>query len=185
MLKIEVDVNGEIKDALKRAKDLSLNLTLPFTLISKSWFKANRSIFALKSPGKYPDYGGFNPGAIAYGQTTRREAAKKSKLAKWGFVYPMMRASGNLEASLTDPTHPESINVIVNKTALYLGTRVDYAPYHQSSAARTKMPFRPVVFIGAEQIAPTELRNESTRWVNIIDDYIQQSLTKAFSGGTK
>ncbi len=178
MLRVEVDVTGSVRDALKRAKDAGLNLTVPFTLIAKSWFRANRSIFILKSPGKYPDYGGFSPNTIVYGDVTRRELAKKRKQKQFGFLYPMMRASGRLEDSLTNPTHPDSVNLIVNKNALFLGTKVPYAFYHQASGARETLPFRPVVFIGAEQIAPTEMRNESTRWVNIIDSYMQQALNK-------
>lgn len=184
MLNIQVDPNGDVVAALQKAKDAGINLTVPFTLISKSWFRANRSIFTLKSPGKYPDYGGFNPGAPAWpnAQTTKRERAKAQKVKDVGFIYPMMKRRGPLESSLTDPTHPQSVNLIVNKVALYLGTRVEYAFYHQAKGARSKMPFRPVVFTGAEQVAPTELRNESTRWVNIIDDYMQQVLSRAFGG---
>lgn len=167
MLNVEVDVNGDIAALLQKAKDAGVNLTIPFTTIAKSWFKANRSIFALKGPGKYQD---LSP------------KYKKAKIRRWGFAYPIMRASGYLEASLTDPTHPDAINFIVNKNTLYLGTRVEYAPYHQSSAPRKKLPYRPIVFIGAEQIAPTEIRNESTRWVNILEDSIQQKLDQA-SGG--
>lgn len=184
MLSIQVDPNGAIINALQKAKEAGINLTVPFTLISKSWFRANRSIFALKGPGKYPDYGGFSPNApVRPGSSkTRREKAKQDKVQEVGFIYPMMRRRGKLEASLTNPTDPNSVNLIVNKVALYLGTRVEYAFYHQAKGARTKMPFRPVVFTGAEQVAPTEMRNESTRWLNIIDDYMQQVLSRSFGG---
>lgn len=185
-LEIQVDPNGEIRNALQRAKTAGVNLTVPFTLISKSWFRANRSIFALSGPGKYPDLGGFNPGAPAWknSKVTKRTYAKFKKLNEFGFVYPLMRANGRIEDSITNPVGTDSINLIVNKTALYLGTRVPYAIFHQSSAPRTTLPFRPVVFLGVEQTAPTEVRNESTRWVNIIDDYIQQTLNRAFSGSS-
>lgn len=183
MLNVEVDVNDEIKSKLREAARLGLNLTLPFTMFAKSWFQSNKSIFALKGPGQYPDYGGFNPNEILYGTTTRRMAAKKRKQREVGFVYPMMKRTGLLEDSLTNPSHNQAINLIVNKNALYLGTRVKYAPFHQSPAARTKMPFRPVVFLGVEQVAPTEHRNNTTRMINYLDRHIQDSLTKLSSPG--
>lgn len=182
MISFQVDPSQEIVKALQRAKTAGINLTVPFTLISKSWFRANRSIFANQGPGKYPDLGGFNRGAPAWrgAKVTRGTMAKFRKSEKYGFVYPLMKATGLLEDSLTNPTHSQAINLIVNRNALYLGTRVPYAIYHQASGQRTKMPYRPVVFTGAEQIAPTEIRNESTRWINIIDDYMQQVLSREF-----
>lgn len=185
MLNVEVDVSKEVSRALQRAKEIGVNLTIPFLLISKSWYKSNRSIFALKGPGKYPDLGGFNPGAPAWKNATitRGAYAKKRKLEKYGFVYPLMKATGELEASLTDPTNSNAINLIINKRALYLGTRVEYAPYHQSPAPRSKLPFRPIVFIGVEQLATTEHRNEYSRFIDIINDSIQQKLDQLESRG--
>lgn len=181
MLNIEVDVDKKIPELLRQAKEAGVNLTIPFTLIAKSWFKANRSIFTQPGPGRYPDLGGFNPNAPAWkgAKITRRTYAKFRKLKEHGFVYPLMRASGALESSITDPTDSNSINLIINQNTLYLGTRVEYAPYHQSPAPRSKIPFRPIVFIGVEQLATTEQRNEYTRWINILEDSIQQKLDQA------
>ena len=179
MINVSIDVGQEIKDVLARAKEAGVNLTVPFTSIAKSWFKANKSIFAGQGPGQYPDYGGLTPDKIVYGNITRRVLYKNRKFEKFGFVYPMMRASGKLERSLTDPADSNSVNLIVNGTALYLGTKVEYAPYHQADGARTRMPLRPIVFMGAEQIAPTELKSAYNRFFQIMDDAIQQKLDQA------
>lgn len=176
MLNVEVDVNHKIRDLLKSLKEEGANLTIPFNSIAKSWFRGNRSIFTnTNGPGKYQDLGGHNPSAPVRlrGKTvTRRTAAKFHKLQKFGFVYPIMKATGHLEDSLTNPTHPDAVNLIINKNALYLGTRVKYAPYHQLGGE--KLPQRPVVFLGVEQIAPDALRNENTRWINILEDHYAQ-----------
>lgn len=184
MLEIKVDPDKEIEKALQRAKAAGINLTLPFTLIAKSWFRANRSIFTLKGPGKYPDLGGLTPKATVSEKSkkTREERAKQQKLMAVGFLYPLMRREGVLEESLTNPAGSNTVNLILNKNTLIMGTKVAYAFYHQAKGSRKKMPFRPIVFTGAEQIAPTEIRNASTRWINTIDDYMQQVLSKAFNG---
>lgn len=181
MINIEVSVDSGIQDLLARAKEAGTNLTIPFTSIAKSWFKSNRSIFTLQGPGQYPDYGGLSPNT-RIGNKTRAEVYRQRKQKKFGFVYPMMRAVGNLERSLTDATNPYSINLIINKVALYLGTRIPYAPYHQADGPRKKLPFRPIVFLGAEQLAPSEKKAEYNRITQILDDAIQSSLNKAKDG---
>lgn len=186
-IRIEVDPQGKFFESLKKAREHSLNLTIPFTSIAKSWFKANRSIFALSGPGQYQDYGGFFPGKPAWkgASITRREYAYLQKAYKFGFIYPMMTtrsADSQLEKSLTDPTDHNSINYIINKNALYLGTRAKSAQFHQSPEPRTKLPFRPVVFLGVEQTAPTAIRNEYSRWLSVINDYLADKLGEAFSG---
>lgn len=179
-MNVEIQVDDKaVQRTLVAAKEAGVNLTIPFSIIAKSWFASNRSIFTLQSPGQYPDYGGFSPESIAYGTTTRREAAKRRKLRYFGFIYPMMKAKGDLERSLTNPTDSKSVNLIINKIALYLGTKVSYAGYHQSPEPRKKMPYRPTVFLGSEQIAPTEKRNEYTRILSVLSDSIQQQLDKA------
>lgn len=179
MINVQIDVENGIKDLLAQAKEAGVNLTVPFTSIAKSWFKANKSIFSLQGPGQYPDYGGFHPDEVVRGGLTRQALYKNRKFKKFGFIYPMMRATGALEKSLTDPVDANSINLIVNQTSLYLGTRVEYAPYHQSDGPRTKIPLRPIVFTGAEQIAPTDVRNAYSRFTQIMADAIQQKLDKA------
>lgn len=178
VMNIEVDVDQKIAKMLDAIKKEGGNLNIPFANITRSWFKSNKSIFLLKSSGKYPDYGGFAPDTIVkyLGRfVTRRVAYKARKQSKLGFVYPMMRGKTKaLEQSLTDPTDAGSINLVINNTLLFLGTKVPYAGYHQSPAARKIMPFRPIVFLGVEQLAPPEKKQDYDRMINVFESYLQQ-----------
>lgn len=142
------------------------NLTVPLTLIAKQWFQSNKAIFTLQGPGKYDDLDFYNP----------KGKYKKQKLSKWGFVYPILKASGMLEKSLTDPSDPESFNMIINNNQLIVGTTVKYAQYLQEGTSF--MPPRPVVLYGAEQVAPDSLNQRRDIWIRILQDYVGQILAK-------
>lgn len=165
----EVDSEKRLDKAIKKAIKEVEDLTLPFSLISKSWFKGNRSIFDMgrKGPGKYEDYDGGAESAYA----TRK---KKT----YGFVYPMLVASGKLKESMINPNSSDSINSVINKKTLELGTSVTSAagaPYPSYLHYGTKfMPARPVVLFGSEQVAPSELNKRVSIWVKIIEDYVLQ-----------
>ncbi len=164
-VKIEVDAEGTIRDGLKKAAELGINLTIPFTSIAKSWFKGNKSMFLLKGRGQYDDL---------------KDETKIFKQKEYGFTYPILKARGDLEKSVTDPTDSNSINLIVNKVALYLGSKIPYGVYHQSPEPRTKMPLRPFVLLGVEQVATGEQKQFEARTVRTIYDHIGQTLSKAF-----
>jgi phage gpG-like protein len=153
----QVDPDKEFQKAIKQALTEVKDLTIPFTLITKSWFKGNRAIFALKGPGKYADL---------------TENYKKQKQAKVGFVYPILRRNGALERSITDAGDSNSINYIINKSTLVLGTKVPYGPAHQFG---TKvLPKRPFILLGAEQVSPPDLNRRREAWIAIIQDYVLQ-----------
>ena len=151
-----------IKDAIKDVQDL----TVPFTLITKSWFKSNRAIFALKGPGKYVDL---------------TEKYKLEKQKKVGFIYPILKRSGLLEKSITVPGDSNSISYIINKNVLVLGSKVPYGAAHQFG---TKfLPIRPFIFVGAEQTAPEEINQRRDAWIATLRDYVLQVSSKV--GTTK
>lgn len=141
-----------IKDALSKVNDL----TVPFTLMTKSWFQSNKAIFALKGPGKYTD---LSPNY------------KKQKQKAVGFIYPILKRNGALEASLTQGGDSNAISYIINKTTLVLGTKVPYAAKHQFGEG---VPRRPFMFIGAEQTAPEEINRRRDAWIAILQDYVMQ-----------
>jgi phage gpG-like protein len=149
---VDQEFNRAVRDALKQVDDL----TLPFALITKSWFKGNRAIFAVSGPGKYQDL---------------TERYKKTKKKAVGFIYPILRRSGLLEKSITDPASPESINLIINKSTLILGTKVRYASAHQLGI---KVPARPFLLIGGEQTAPDEINKRRDAWIETIKNYVMQ-----------
>lgn len=155
----QVDPDGKFRQAITFASQAVGDLTVPFNLIAKNWYQSNKAIFSLSGPGKYKDL---------------TEKYKKTKKNKWGFVYPILKASGDLESSITDPSDPNAINLIINGNILELGTRIGYGVFHQSLAPRTKMPFRPFLFIGAEDQAPSQLNTRRDAWVAIISSYVDQ-----------
>ena len=160
------DPDSAFQKKLERVFRATGDLTIPLTLMAESWFKGNQSIFNLKSKGRYEDLS---------------DKYKKSKEKAVGFVYPILMRTGRLADSITDSDAAESINMIVNKNTLVLGTRTPYAIYHQSQSdgpsgsGRTKMPYRPFLFVGVEQIAPNDIQNNRLKtWMKTLDNYFQQ-----------
>jgi phage gpG-like protein len=56
----------------------------------------------------------------------------------------ILRLTDRLYDSLVDPTHPEHVEE-VGPTQMRWGSRVPYGVYHQSSAPRSRIPYRPPV----------------------------------------
>lgn len=157
-----VDPGDRFKNALTKAINSVNDLTIPLQLISRSWFKSNMAFFALKGPGKFVDL------------------AESTKLQKDPDVYPILRRSGALEKSITDPTDGDAISIIVNKTGVVLGTRTRYAPYLHFGTK--KMPARPFVMIGAEQTGPDEFNQREQLWINTIASYVVDKVLKKHLG---
>lgn len=159
MITFEVDPGGKFKKAIDEAVKEVDDLTIPFALITQSWYKSNQFIFdrSRQSEGKYVDLS---------------EDYKQAKFNKFKFIYPILLATGRLERSMTDADSNESINKVINKKTLILGTRVPYAPHHQFGTS--KMPARPFVLIGAEQVAPEGLNRRQDAWVAILASYVAQ-----------
>lgn len=145
----------KLKDVSAQVRDLSV----PLTLIGQSWFKSNKAFFLLKGPGKFTD---LSPGYKVF------------KTRHLGSPYPILRLSGQLEASLTEPDNHNAISRIVSKRDLFLGTKVPYAGFLQHGTKR--MPKRPFVMIGAEQTGPDEFNKRREAWVAILDNFMKQKL---------
>lgn len=160
-----VDPDKEFANAVKKTLAEVSDLTIPFKLITKSWYQSNKFIFNVKSgPGKYEDLS---------------EAYKRKKQALVGFVYPVLKLYGKLEKSLTNPGDANTIALILNRQTLILGTKVPYAGYLQGGTSR--MPARPPVLIGAESTAPPELNQRRQLWIQTLENYV---LEKAKQVGT-
>ncbi len=160
-IKFKVDPGAVLQNALKIALQSVQDLTIPYRLITNDWFRSNRAIFTLKGPGKYTDLS---------------EKYKIQKQKAVGFVYPILKRSGLIEKSITDPSDPNSINLIINGSTLILGTKVSYAPYHQFGTKT--LPVRPVIFTNGEQSSPNDMYNRSGAWAKIITDYVLQVSAK-------
>lgn len=133
------------------------DLTVPLKLIAQSWFRSNRAIFTLKGPGKYAD---LSP------------AYKAFKARHLGTAYPIMRLSGQVEQSITDPTDPNSISYILNKNHLVLGTSIEYANINAKGSKKNNLPARPVVLFGNESVAPGPLNARVEAWKKMLLSYV-------------
>ena len=164
----KVDPNKELQKVIKEAIGSFKDLSIVFKLITNDWFKSNRAIFTLKGPGKYTDLAP-DSGRSTYDYKTAKEKAV-------GFVYPILKRSGLLAASITDPTDTNSVNLILNGTTLVLGTKVPYAHAHQDGTKR--LPIRPVIFTNGEQSSPDDMYNRNGAWIKIVQDYALQMSAK-------
>lgn len=156
-----VDNDRKFRNALQRAKDEVADLTLPLGLIAKDFYKSEKAIFKLQSPGQYEDL------------TPRY---KPRKLKKAGFLYPILRLTGRLESSVTDPDDADAIFEIVNKDTLRLGTRVrSKTGVSYPTILQRKRPF---FFIGPEapRYATSEMQGRLTRWNNILNGYVLKKM---------
>lgn len=169
MATYDVDPDKAFENALERAKKQVQDLRLPLTQISQDFYKSQKAIFQLKGPGQYPDLAPDGPGKSNY-------KARKKKI--WGFIYPILRASGKLEKSVTKPTDSEAINQIINKDTLIIGTKVDYGKFHQLGGP--KIPQRKFLFIGPEapSVAKGPLAGRAERWLNTINAFVLKTMEK-------
>jgi len=165
-----VDADKRFQRALKKASDQVDDLRVPFKLITRSWFKSNRSFFILKSAGLFEDLA---------------ESTKKQKTRLLGSPYPILRGiTGNLEKSITNPSDSGSVNLIVNKKTLILGTQVQSkkgAPYpFFLQDGTSKMPARPFIIIGGEQTSTAPINRRREAWIKLISDYVFKVSKKNF-----
>jgi len=113
----------------------------PLTAILQYWWKWNEvNIFGLKGPGKYEDLS---------------EDYKDFKESAVGFIYPILKFDGTLQASLTGAQSPYSVAVIYDDE-LIMGTSAQTengAPYALFLQRGTKnMPARPPIIKTPEQM---------------------------------
>lgn len=174
----EIDPDGAFARAVKKGIEQVEDLTIPFTFITQSWYQSNKAIFSLKGPGQYPPLGGLHPNEKYRQDQTRRQHAEAVKERKYGFAYPLLKATGALERSLVDAGNQHAIHWILNSgKELVLGTNLEYAVYHQAPGEREKLPFRPMLFTGAEQTAPPGIKNQrQAAWIAIVEKYVNDVL---------
>lgn len=161
VVEFSVDPDKQLQQIIQKTAQEVEDLSIPFALMTQSWFKSNRAIFALSGAGKYEDLS---------------DVYKPAKQRDVGFVYPILRKSGALEESITKPGDSNSVAVTINKNTLILGSKIPYGPFHQFGTR--KMPARPFVLIGAEQVAPEEVNLRRSAWIEILADYVLQKASQ-------
>lgn len=175
-------------DQLDRAFAVVDDLTVPFQLIAADFYRSEDAIFQLGGPGQYPPFKGSS-GKSTIGKNgkrrkyvaTDRSAYQVRKLKKYGFDYPLLKASGELEASVTSPDAPGSL-LIIGPHVLAIGTTLPYAIYPQSDEPRTTQPLRKFLFVGAESEwnVNSDQVGRLSRWNNIINTFILRQMGVSF-----
>lgn len=174
-IEIAVDPKSSLRKTLQAAGRKLGDLTIPLKQISQEWFSSNKFIFELKSAGKYEDLSSKPFFAWWEMGDLRRLFSggyKEYKSAKVGFVYPILKSSGRLAQSITNPSHENAISFIINRKDLTLGTNVEYAHFHNDGTKN--MPARPPVLFGNEQVAPSALNRRIEIWETRMLDYVAQ-----------
>lgn len=166
-IRFEVDPDKKFQAAINKALTEVDDLTLPFNLITQSWFKTNMAIFALKGPGKYQDLS---------------ESYKRSKNKLFGFLYPILKATGALESSITQAGSPGSIAEVINKTTLILGSSIPYAADHQNGNPSKHLPARPWLFTGGEQSSPDFATRRRDIWIKTIATHVAKVAQNRLGG---
>ena len=167
-----VDNDKSFRNALDRAAQVTNYLRIPFTIIAADFYRSQAAIWKLKGPGQYPD---LSPNY------------KPRKLNKTGFIYPILKRNGFLEAAASIQGGPGNITRIQPLT-LEMGVdekSVPYAIFHQMGTK--KMPMRKFLFIGPEaiQFASSEQVGRLERWMGTLNEFIAQKLKQSGVGETK
>ena len=172
---------GEFQTRIKKAIDAVGDLSPAFNSIANDWLKNNRQIFRLKSKGQYKDLS--TKPFVAFWERDKRfrkfweGGYKEFKKAKYGNEYPILKATGKLEKSLTDRNDPNAV-IVLDKSTLIMGTNVPYGIYHQSSKPRTRIPYRPFIINKEGVSTPTGIIDtwgkQSARWLRIIETYVKK-----------
>lgn len=122
--------------------------------LASDFYKDEKRIFQLRGPGQYedldPDY-------------------QEAKERKWGYIYPILFASGRLAASLLSRRGMNSV-AIIEKMNFEIGTSVRYAVYHHSTKPRSRLPRRPLWFFGEDN------DRLSMRWDRTTQAYIDKTV---------
>ena len=147
-----------IAEAIKKTGDLRK----PFEQISREWFKGNLSFSNQASkPNIWADY-------------RPKYAARKAKIMP---LYPMLKWTGALYRSITDQKDAYAVSR-PGRFSLEVGSDIPYGMYHQYGTS--KMPTRPFVFAGPEQITSGNVKDVSNerldRWKDIISSWIMRKL---------
>jgi len=137
---------------------------IPFKLISSDFYRSQKQLFGLKSKGLYEDL---------------KPRTKAFKLRHVGFVYPILKLTGDLADSTLSPTARYALHFIGRKE-LTIGTSIPYGKYHQSDKPRDTIPQRKFVFITGgkgDRSKDSGINGRRERWTSIIQDHITQLIT--------
>lgn len=157
-----IDNVEDFRKRLDKLATASSDFRIPFRLISSDFYRSQRQLFTLQSPGLYEDLS---------------ESYKPQKRKKVGFLYPILVGSTRvLSASTLGPRNRHSIYTL-RKQELLIGSSVPYGKFHQSDAPRRKIPQRKFVFIDGgkgDKSRGSGINGRRERWLSIIDTHLEQ-----------
>ena len=155
----KIENDRAVVKALKKAAKQVSNLRPALAAISADFYRSNIAQFSLGGPGRY--------------EKLKNPEAKKRAV---GFIYPLLKRSGKLAASLLKPTAVGAVNSITSNS-LILGTKIPYAEYHQFGTDRGlpkgKKARKPVFIDGGPTSSGTGRRD---RWIDIIEAHVKERI---------
>lgn len=156
---VEIEVKGlrKVQEKIGKSQATLNDFRTLFSLISADFYKDQKRLFQLKSPGQFPDLA---------------SSTKLSKQREFGKIYPILFATGRLANSLLSPSGSDAVNVI-KKKSMVIGTSVPYAVFHHSEKPRSKIPRRPL--FDEDEGSPT-----FKRWLRITDVWLEKAIQGAF-----
>lgn len=175
MAEFRIENQASFTAALKRYQAEFTDLTIPLTQIGLDWLKQNTTFFNKSGAGSFADLSGGREGRNAKSGRFQSPNGgyKAQKLKKWGFIYPILRASGALERSITELGAPGQVFNIAGGNRINLGTSVTGkggAPYPKFLNDGTRnMPARK--FMGISEVT-------AARWKSFLEKYAGQVLRK-------
>lgn len=169
LIKLNLENLAKFRATLKKAADQVSDLSFAMGEIARDFYKSEKAIFQLKSPGGYPDLA---------------DSTKKQKARLGVPLYPILKRSGKLEKSVTSP-NAQGSHLKIGKTFVEIGTTIEYGIFHNSDLPRRKIPQRKFFFLGPESRqfgANREFGGRPVRWRNIVEGYVKAELQRLGKG---
>lgn len=154
-LAVSLDESKAFARALEQTKKRAEDIRPALLEILDDWYASEAETFQYGDQGPYRDL---------------TDLYKKRKEAKHGFVYPILKATGALEESVTHPSGAGAYFSLAGDT-ITIGSYVSYASYVQAFADGSSN--RPFIFIGG-RYATENQKARPKRWAGILRDYIRK-----------
>ena len=169
---IDMGFQKKVAAAIKAVKDLRP----AFLSITSDWYRDNKQIFM------YDKTMNYEPLSDKY-KKNKVSKARRLGLKLNADGKPILRFTGRLETSITVPKSEGSVHEIT-KTHLTLGTEIPYAIYHQSTMARSVLPYRPIIINSdvKQGNATAVFAKRTKRYTRILDEFVKRQVKRSQGG---
>jgi len=163
----EIANDREFAAAIRKSQKKSSDLRIPFALVADDFYTSEKAIWQLGSRGRYPDLA---------------DSTKADRRRRGQPLYPILRRTGKLERSMTNPRDTNAI-IVIGRKVLVIGTKatvktrkgnVPYPIFHQLGTK--SIPIRKFLFIGPESsfsLGGSPVNSQKgrlVRWLRILKD---------------